>query len=137
MAKRKKRRTRATKWDKELAAILDEFVDEEKETIEAIFAEVAKETKELVSEQARAKFKGEGDYARGWEVKNTGNMARGTTRLVVCNPKHYRLTHLLEKGHVSMNQYGGPYKRVRGKRHIKPSEKWAREELMRRLKAEL
>ena len=137
MAKRRRKSTRVTELDRELAAVLDEFVDEEKELIETIFEEVAKETKELVSQQARAKFKGDGDYARGWEVKNTGNPTRGTTQLVVCNPKHYRLTHLLEKGHVSMNQYGGPYKRVRGKRHVKPSERWGKEELMRRLKAEL
>lgn len=126
-----------TEVDREIAAILNEFVDEEKEIIESVYESVADDTRRMVTETSKAKFKGEGEYARGWEVKQTGNLRRGETQLVVCNPKHYRLTHLLEKGHASMNQYGGPYKRVRGRRHIKPAEKWGKEELIRRLKAEL
>lgn len=126
-----------TKVDREIAAILNEFVDEEKEIIESVYESVADDTRRMVTETSKAKFKGEGEYARGWKVKQTGNLRRGETQLVVCNPEHYRLTHLLEKGHASMNQYGGPYKRVRGRRHIKPAEKWGKEELIRRLKAEL
>ena len=102
-----------------------------------IFNEVAKETEEKVKQNAKAKFKGSGEYAAGWEVKKGGNLRRGKYAVTVCNPKHYRLTHLLEKGHQSLNQFGGPYKRVRGRRHIKPAEKWGNQELIARLKKEL
>ena len=128
---------RQSKVEKELVAILNEFEDEEEETISKVFHAVAKDTRSLVAEMSKAKFKGEGKYARGWEVKQTGNIRRGKLGLTVCNPSEYRLTHLLERGHVSMNQYGGPHKRVRGKRHIKPAEKWGNEELIRRLRKEL
>lgn len=128
---------RPTKWTVELNDILNEFVDEEEETIVRVFDKTANDTKDKVKDLAKAKFGGKGEYVAGWEVKKGGNLKRGKYSITVCNPEHYRLTHLLEKGHQSWNQYGGSYKRVRGRRHIKPAEKWGNEELIARLKKEL
>lgn len=131
------KRGRPNKWADELIDILNEFQDEEEDVIIRVFNETAKDTEQLVKQNAKSKFKGSGEYAAGWEVKKGGDLKRGTYKITVCNPKHYRLTHLLEKGHQSFNQYGGPYKRVRGKRHIKPAEKWGNETLIARLRREL
>lgn len=131
------KRGRPSKWQEELDDILSDFLDEEEDVIIDVFDQVAEDTKDKVKQAAKSKFKGEGKYAAGWEVKKGGNLKRGKYSITVCNPEHYRLTHLLEKGHQSWNQYGGSYKRVRGRRHIKPAEKWGNEELIARLKKEL
>ena len=127
---------RQAEWVYELEKILNEFEDEEEEIIVNTYNSVANETKDKVKSNAKAKFKGS-DYASTWEVKKGGSLARGKYNVTVCNPKNYQLTHLLEKGHQSLNQYGGPYKRVRGRRHIKPAEKWGTEQLIKRLREEL
>lgn len=79
--------------------------------------------------------KNNGDYASGWAVK------RQTTRghilgAVVYNRKHPGLTHLLENGHVSANQYG-TYGRVAARPHIKQVEQWAINELQEEIERQL
>lgn len=39
-----------------------------------------------------------GKYAKGWKISTTDG-EQGIKTVEVHNPKHYRLTHLLEKGH--------------------------------------
>ena len=58
-----------------------------------------------------------GKYARGWTV-NT-KKGRGQINCTVWNAKEWRLTHLLEKGHI--NRDGKT--RTRAIPHIKPVEK--------------
>lgn len=67
-----------------------------------------------------------GDYAAGWAVRKHKDW------LIVVYNKVYQLTHLLENGHISANQYG-EYGRVPAHPHIKPVEEWASEELPRRV----
>lgn len=52
-----------------------------------------------------------GDYAKSWTMRKING------RIVVGNAKHYRLTHLLERGHATLD--GG---RTLPQPHIKPVE---------------
>ena len=56
--------------------------------------------------------------------------------IVVHNTNHFQLTHLLENGHVVINLYG-TYGRTNGKKHIKPVEEWANNEIVSRITREL
>ncbi|MOA51074.1 hypothetical protein D3C78_1741730 [compost metagenome] len=66
--------------------------------------------------------KDHGDYASSWKRKKT---KEGYT---IHNEEHYRLTHLLEKGHAKRN--GG---RVPAQVHIKPVEDQLVEEFEKRV----
>ncbi len=122
---------RSTKWTKELNAVLEEFVEKERDVSREAFEQVAKETDEMV----KAKSPSGGAYASGWKVIPFGNKIKWS--FIVANPTRYQLTHLLEKGHQAFNQFGGPYKRVSARRHIKPAETWGVQELIQRLRKEL
>lgn len=126
------------KWTDQLNSILDEYVEQEKEIADRIFREVAKETAEDLRHTSPRRKNGTGEYAEGWEVvsKESG-VTSDSMEYVVCNPKHYRLTHLLEKGHQTRNQYGGPYKRTKAIKHIKPAEIKGNEKLVKRLEEKL
>lgn len=95
---------------------------------EALRKAISETSKEAVQKlkNSSPKRPGGGEYAAGWSVKKDGK-----TDAIVHN-KVYRLTHLLENGHVSRNQYG-TYGRVPAYPHIKPVEEWASEELPRRV----
>lgn len=127
-------------WADELVDILNQYVDEECKTIDQVFEQTANDTCQMV----RQASPGSGEYASGWEViRESGNTWGGfKVGYTVGNPEHYRLTHLLEKGHAVKNQYGGPSrpgkkKRVRGRRHIAPAEKKGTELLLSRLRKDL
>lgn len=128
------------KWADEITEILNDYVDEESDIINKIYKEVAEQTMEMV----KGASPGAGEYASGWAViaKAKKDAYGENISYTVGNPKHYQLTHLLEKGHAVKNQYGEPFrpgarKRVRARRHIKPAEAWGNTTLVARLKGEL
>jgi hypothetical protein len=86
---------------------LDKYTDEVVEGIEDAAKKVLKEAKRDVT---NASPKRTGAYSRDWAVQfNKGkNKAEGR----VYNKDHYRLTHLLEHGHVIRNGTGRTYGRV-------------------------
>lgn len=99
--------------DRQLQKILDEYTDE---AIDGM-SEAAKE----VADRAANTLKGAGpvrtgQYNRGWKVKEQSKTLMGCS-YVIHNPKRYRLTHLLEHGHV--NRDGS---RTAARVHIKPVE---------------
>lgn len=69
-----------------------------------------------------------GAYSASWTCEDVPT-GRLTTKTVVHNGEHYRLTHLLEKGHVSRNGTGRTFGRVPAYPHIAPVNDWAKAEL--------
>lgn len=104
--------------EKELEHILDNaFEDVERNTEEAARNCATESVATLKSTSPRRP--GHGEYAAGWSFQKSEEAKIG---YVVWNPKHYQLTHLLEKGHQVCNQHGGPWGRARARRHIRPVE---------------
>lgn len=97
-----------------------------------------------VAEEATRKlqavnFKTGGEYSRSWvcDKEPTGRFA---TKRIVHNEEHYRLTHLLEKGHVVKNgrtRITGETWEAGAYPHIAPVEEWAKSELPREVEREL
>ena len=84
------------------------YAHQTEETVQEISEKVAREGAEMLKEESPKRY---GDYAGSWTVKKVGKV------FVIHNKDHYRLTHLLEKGHAKVN--GG---RVPARVHIAPVE---------------
>lgn len=94
-----------------------------------IEAEAQETAKRLKSSSPKRQRYSRG-YARSWGVVKRGDA------YIVRNAKHYRLTHLLENGHVVRNGVG-TYGRAKAIKHIAPAEEAAAMRLPLRLKARL
>ena len=70
-----------------------------------------------------------GNYAASWTYgMQTSRGSKKKNKLVVYNKKHYRIVHLLEKGHANKN--GG---RVEAKVHVKPAQDRAEQKAIERI----
>lgn len=98
---------------KELKEILNDYAFEVSEEVDKASNSTAKNvTKDLRASSPKKS----GKYGKSWSKKED----KGTVlnkNFVVYNKKHYRLTHLLEYGHATVN--GG---RVQARPHIKQAE---------------
>lgn len=101
--------------------ILEDFKNEVEENVDKLAEKTAKlAVKELKATSPVGDYAGGGAYAKSWHYKKT-KMATGYTQYTVYNAKHYRLTHLLENGHLIRNK-NGTYGRTKAIPHIKPVE---------------
>lgn len=77
-----------------------------------------------------------GKYSGDWTSEDVpkGRLQKNRT---IYNEEHYRLTHLLEKGHVSRNGTGRTFAPVPAYPHIKPVEEWAIKELPKVVKEKI
>lgn len=92
--------------------------------------EVEEVSKEVVKKLKNESPKNTGGYSKGWKMKKKeGRLGIETT---IYNSTHGWLVHLLENGHAKVK--GGS---VPGQPHVKPAQKWAEFELLKRLKAKL
>lgn len=69
------------------------------------------------------------NYNKGWTFRKEKSRKYKGMLSTIWNEKHYRLTHLLEKGHAKVN--GG---RTRAFPHIAPVAEKAEEELVNKIK---
>ena len=102
------------------------------ETIDAVCKETAKE----ICMDAKVRFGGTGDYAKSWTSKKRSGSTMSYNRVVYADDPHYRLTHLLERGHdIVVVRNGARVKlgHVEGRPHIALADKKARREVERRL----
>lgn len=79
-----------------------------------------------------------GAYRRSWtsDYKYTKIAGRKTYTNVVYNEEHYRLTHLLENGHVIRNKHG-TYGTTKPQKHIEPAQDHAEQIFMSLVTREL
>lgn len=102
--------------DRQLEKILDEYTDEVIDGMSEAARDVAENAVSALKSAGPVRT---GAYNRGWKVKEQSTSLLGVS-CVIHNPKRYRLTHLLEKGHV--NRDGS---RTAARVHIKPVEEQA------------
>lgn len=113
-------------FEKELKKILLDYGDEAQEKAMEVLPEVAKASaSKLKQSSPRGKGKNSGKYASSW---TTVTQDRGKT-VRVYNKKYYRLTHLLEHGHL--NRDGS---RTKAQPHIAPAEETAGSQLEQKIK---
>ena len=98
---------------------LKEYTEEVEEGLEDAKEEVSREGAETLKGTSPYRF---GKYAKSWRAKKVGKA------WVIHNAKHYRRTHLLEKGHAKVN--GG---RVAAIPHIAPVEEQVIKEYEKRV----
>jgi len=75
-----------------------------------------------------------GEYSSSWVYDNELRTLRYKTKKVIHNEEHYRLTHLLEKGHAIRNGTGRTFGRTDAYVHIEPVDRWTRDELPKTVK---
>lgn len=109
----------------EMQEIFEGYSENIQECINSSLDEVRKTTvKRLKETSPVGKNK---KYAKSW----VSSIQRGrlVSSIVIYN-KEYRLTHLLENGHMEFNQHGGAYGRARAFPHIKPAQEEASKEVV-------
>ena len=120
----------------ELSNVIKEYLENFKDVTEEACEEgVLTTADEAVKELRSAHPAGSGEYG-SWDKYNSSWKKRTDKKnknkgilAVVYNEKHYRLTHLLEKGHAKVN--GG---RTRAFPHILPVEQKCEENLLQNIK---
>lgn len=110
-------------FEAELAAVLDEFAEEERAALFDGIQKSAKECKRTVSELSP---RDTGEYRQGWAVKTT--RTKDSIEATVYQKAAPSLTWLLEKGHNIKNKYG-QWGRVAARPHISKAREQAAEYL--------
>lgn len=133
-----KKKIKPIDFDKAIEKVLLEYGEEVNEALETSVSTVASEAAEKL--KAKTVFNPErhptGKYAASWISEQIAK-GRVYTKTVVHNLEHYRLTHLLEKGHVSRNGTGRTFGKVPAYPHIADVNEWVQtalpEDVKRRL----
>lgn len=117
-------------------AIQKTLAEYEGVTVDNMKAAVDKVSKEAVRKLKTTSPKRNGAYARSWAAKKTKQANKWAYEKTVYNKDHYRLTHLLEKGHRVVGAKNGRTW-VDARPHIEKVEKKAVEDLVNEIKETL
>ena len=98
-------------------AVSQVFADYCDDVVNAVNGAAEEVAKACAQDLRQNSPKDSGRYARSWKVKRQRGTGGKTQIWVVYNEKHYRLTHLLERGHLK----AGGEDRVRAIPHIEPA----------------
>lgn len=109
-------------------AINDELKLFEKSVLKRVNESAQKAAKEAVKNLKQNSPKRSGKYASSWKSKKE-MQSLGEEVYTVYNKDHYRLTHLLENGHI--NKKTGT--RTKAVSHIAPAEQAAADEFLKGL----
>ena len=136
MARRKK--IKPINLEATIQELLDEYGDDVYKCLDKCVKEVSEEAKDKLQSVTSFAPGGNpsGAYSRSW-VNETLPVGRLNTKQVVHNEEHYRLTHLLEKGHVIRNGTGRTFGKTGAYPHIAPVNDWANQELPKKVEQEL
>ena len=121
-----KKKIKPTDFSKTLSDIVSGFQADILLIVDEAVDDVAKESSERL--KTAGDFRGTGAYKRDWDWKVI-KTKRLSHSAVAYNEDHYRLSHLLEFGHVKQN--GG---RTKAFEHIAPVNEWAQTEVVERIK---
>lgn len=113
----------------QITKLLDEYNHLAKETVEKASRKVSRDCAQTLRNTSPRR-PGGGEYASSWSTKK---IEKG---MVTYNRKHYRLTHLLENGHVIKNGVG-TYGRAPAYVHIEPAAEEASQEFEEIIRREL
>lgn len=114
-------------------AIMAEYGEDCKKVITECAKEVGKEAADRLKQTSPSRS---GAYAKSWAM-SVLPQAKSKVHVVVHNMDRYRLTHLLENGHVSRNGTGRTFGFVEARPHIAPVEDWAAEKMPELVKERL
>lgn len=132
-----KKRIGILNLDSTIEKILADYGEDAYKVLDKSVDRVAQEATDKLK---AVQFKTGGEYSKSW-VADKEPSGRFATKVIIHNEEHYRLTHLLEKGHVVRNGRsritGESYGRTNAYPHIAPVEEWAKEELPREVEREL
>lgn len=117
-------------------AIQKTLAEYEGVTVDNMKAAVDKVSKEAVRELKGSSPRRSGAYAKSWTSKKTKLTNKWAYEKTVYNKDHYRLTHLLEKGHKVVGAKNGRTW-VDARPHIEKVEKKAVETLVNEMKETL
>lgn len=110
---------------KEIAKVFQEYGKATQETCVIAVKETCEET---VKQLKSTSPKDRGNYAKSWKY-GPSPFKKDKAAKIIYNKEHYRLTHLLEKGHKKRN--GGM---VPGQPHIKPAADEAEKMVLKKIK---
>lgn len=132
----RKRKIGPLDFTKAVDSVLKEYGDEAYDVMEVCIEEVADEATDKLRAVNHFKNDGTGAYAGSWINDEISKTVLSVKR-AVHNEEHYRLTHLLEKGHVIKNGTGREYGKTDAYPHIGPVNDWVQTELVRKVKQKL
>lgn len=119
-----------------LTVQMDKILDEYSHRVQNVTnVAINRVSRECVKRLRNTSPRKTGDYAAGWGTKKMASHGK-IANIIVHNKTEYSLTHLLENGHLIVNAKG-TFGRTAPRKHIKPVEEWANNELPLEIEREL